>query len=102
MHRCVALYNIVDFQVSVDAGIQSIHRIVSSNEYGEDEPIKLLICNTETIASGFVPVTFPANDSCPYPTIFVEITPEEFDSITEEPEWPKDWKIKQIVFNKED
>jgi hypothetical protein len=60
--------------------MKRIFRIVGPDESHPREPIKLLEVNRNTIASGIVPLHFgphAATGVC-YPTVIVEITPEEF------------------------
>lgn len=79
-----------------EAGLQKIIRLTGSAEVEVNpvEPIKLLEVNTDTIPSGVLPVSFgPAPASgIPYPSIIVEVSPDEFTKIqTEELKLPKGW-----------
>jgi hypothetical protein len=69
------------------------------------EPIKLLEVNTNTVPSGVLPVQFgPAPASgIPYPTIIVEVAPEEFEKIqTHELKLPKGWQVGEEMPNPQD
>ena len=82
----------------VEAGLQSVFRLTGSAEVElrPIEPIKLLEVNTNTVASGVLPVQFgPAPASgIPYPSIIVEVSPEEFEKIkTKELMLPKGWQV---------
>jgi hypothetical protein len=81
-----------------EAGLQSVFRLTGSAEVEVRpvEPIKLLEVNTNTVASGVLPVQFgPAPASgIPYPSIIVEVSPEEFEKIkTQELKLPKGWQV---------
>ena len=81
-----------------EAGLQRIFRLTGSAEVEVRpvEPIKLLEVNSNTIPSGVLPVQFgPAPASgIPYPSVIVEVSPEEFQKIqTEELKLPKGWQI---------
>jgi len=78
--------NVAESHYRVDSAIQRIIRLVDpAREDSMNEPIKLLEVNSETIAAGIQPVYFPphAPSGVPYPTLIVEIRPEEFDQIDE-------------------
>jgi hypothetical protein len=81
-----------------EAGLQSVFRLTGSAEVElrPIEPIKLLEVNTNTVASGVLPVQFgPAPASgIPYPSIIVEVSPEEFEKIkAKELMLPKGWQV---------
>ncbi len=70
----------------VDPGIVRIFRLVRrGQEDDQTEPIKLLEVNRETAMTGIQPIRFgphPASGTC-YPSIIVEVRPEEFELIVE-------------------
>lgn len=81
-----------------DAGLKRIFRLTGSAEaeVRPVEPIKLLEVNAETVASGALPVSFGAapNSGVPYPSIIVEVSPEEFAKIqTREIKLPQGWQL---------
>jgi hypothetical protein len=81
-----------------EAGLQAVFRLTGSAEVEVRpiEPINLLEVNTNTVASGVLPVQFgPAPASgIPYPSIIVEVSPEEFEKIkTKELKLPKGWQV---------
>lgn len=81
-----------------EAGLQSVFRLTGSAEVEVRpvEPIKLLEVNANTVASGVLPVQFgPAPASgIPYPSIIIEVSPEEFEKIkTQELKLPKGWQV---------
>jgi len=81
-----------------ETGLQRVFRLTGSAELEVRpvEPIKLLEVNTNTVASGVLPVQFgPAPASgIPYPSIIVEVSPEEFEKIkTQELKLPKGWQV---------
>jgi len=72
----------------VDPAIRRIVRLVLSDaeqESRQDEPIKLLEVNEDTIATGVQPVYFSAHapSGIDYPSIIVEVRPEEYQEIEE-------------------
>jgi hypothetical protein len=81
-----------------EAGLQKIIRLTGSAEVEVRpvEPIKLLEVNANTVPSGVLPVSFgPAPASgIPYPSVIVEVSPEEFAKIqTQELKLPKGWHL---------
>ena len=81
-----------------EAGLQRIFRLTGSAEVEVSfvEPIKLLEVNANTVPSGVLPVQFgPAPASgIPYPSVIVEVSPEEFHKIqTQELKLPKGWRL---------
>lgn len=70
----------------VDAGIERIVRLLADEEReaSASEPIKLLEVNKLTVPAGVQPVYFgshPASGAV-YPSVVVEITPDEFNAET--------------------
>jgi hypothetical protein len=61
------------------------HESDGANGEGEPPPIRLLEVNENTAAAGIVPIGFgPApNLGVPFPSIIVEVTPEEFSDLCE-------------------
>ena len=81
-----------------EVGLQTIIRLTGSAEVEvrPAEPIKLLEVNANTVPSGVLPVSFgpsPAS-GIPYPSVIVEVSPEEFTKIqTQELKLPKGWLL---------
>ena len=85
----------------VEAGITRIFRIAGTaeTESRPDEPIKLLEVSQSTIPCGVLPLQFgPAPASgIHYPSVIVEVTPEEFDRIqTQTLALPEGWTIGEL------
>jgi hypothetical protein len=82
----------------VEDGLMRIFRLTGKAEVevSRSEPIKLLEVNENTVPSGVMPLHFgpvPAI-GIPFPSIIVEVTPDEFTKITaRELKLPKDWEI---------
>lgn len=81
-----------------EEGLQKIYRLTGAAdvELKPKEPIKLLEVNVNTIPSGVMPLHFgPAPASgIPYPSVIVEVTPEEFNKIqSQEIKLPQGWSI---------
>jgi hypothetical protein len=69
----------------IEPGITRIFEIVdqTKDESSAETPIKLLEVNDATIPSGILPLYFapvPAR-GVPFPTVIIEVTPEEFEQI---------------------
>ena len=82
----------------IEPGITQISTLWESSAYEvrPDTPIKLLEVNTNTFASGVMPVHFgPALSSgVQFPSVIVEVTPDEFEMIKrKELELPKGWEL---------
>lgn len=82
----------------VEDGLTQIFCLIGKAELeaSRSEPIKLLEVNENTVPAGVMPLHFgpvPAI-GIPFPSIIVEVTPEEFTKIkTHELKLPKDWEI---------
>jgi hypothetical protein len=83
---------------AVDPDIELITRLESpgSVEAEAREPIKLLEVTPITTPSGIIPVFFgpqPAS-GIPFPCVIIEVTPEEFSAIAEDPsKLPNGWRL---------
>ncbi len=83
---------------AIEAGITHIFRIQQrvDVEMKPAEPIKLLEVNANTVPSGVLPLHFgpvPAR-GIPYPSVIVEVTPEEYERIRRhELKLPDGWTI---------
>jgi hypothetical protein len=67
-----------------EPGISQVFRITAAEEHESraSEPIKLLEVNRDTVPSGIVPLQFdPHPASGNFPSVVVEVTPEEFQQI---------------------
>lgn len=82
----------------VEEGLTQVFRITANAEVeaSRTEPIKLLEVNENTVESGIMPLHFgpvPAV-GIPYPSIIVEVTPNEFRKIqSHELKLPEGWEI---------
>ena len=78
-----------------DPGMKRIYRLNSpDDEDRDDEPIKLLEINDDTIPSGIQPICFGASPASgiPFSSIIVEVTSEEFKQIeADELSLPDGW-----------
>ena len=81
----------------LESGIRDIFRIRSdATEDGATDPIKLLEVNADTVPAGILPVYFRPRDDrgIPYPTVIVDITPDEFDRLqARELALPDGWRV---------
>lgn len=83
---------------AVEPGIVRIVRLVASSRQEADptEPVKLLEVNQDTTADGIRPIFFGSHPSSGifYPSVIVEVTPEEFEDIRQDPTLlPNDWRL---------
>jgi hypothetical protein len=76
--------NLAKMHYEMEPGITQIHGLFGSGtiETRPTEPIKLLEVNRHTIASGITPLGFdPVRASGMFPSIIIEVTPDEFEKI---------------------
>ena len=69
-------------------------------EADPEEPIKLLEVNEAAVANGIVPVFFGphAPSGMLYPSLIVEITPEEYEQILRDPSLlPHGWRLGDAI-----
>lgn len=78
-----------------------IVRLVSANEHEAREPVKLLEVNPATSPSGVLPIAFaPDPPGIPFPSVVVEVTPEEYGRIAEgQLPLPRDWKLGATLYD---
>ena len=65
-----------------------------------DEPIKLLEVNEATITAGIMPLSFRSlpERGIDYPSVIVEVTPEEFDKIqAHDLKLPDGWTVGTLI-----
>jgi hypothetical protein len=98
MDRAAVARELARKHYEVEAGLTQVFLITdrAQAEVVRSEPIKLLEVNANTVASGIMPLHFgPAPGSgIPYPSIIIEVTPDEFDKIqSNEMKLPEGWKI---------
>ena len=85
----------------LEGGIRHIFRI--RNGAAEDaaaEPIKLLEVNADTVPSGILPVYFRprAAQGIPYPSVVVDVTPDEFERLrASELALPDGWLLGEVI-----
>ena len=86
----------------VEPGITQIFRIRVGDEIEtkDDEPIKLLEINEDTIPAGILPLQFAPDvpSGIDYSSVIVEITPSEFNQIGKrELELPEGWQVAELL-----
>ena len=80
----------------IGPGIRAIYRLKGSDPSGLR--IKLLEVNEQTVPTGIPPVGFPphAATGLHFPSIVIEITPEEFEAIRRnEHNVPQGWELRE-------
>lgn len=79
--------------------IVRIRRIKMAAKEDRLEPIKLLEVNPNTPPAGIVPVAFGTVNGVPYPSVVVEVTPDEYDRLAEgELSLPAGWVLGEMLF----
>jgi hypothetical protein len=82
---------------TIEPVIERIIQLESpANEEDPKEPIKLLEVNPTTTSDGVVPIFFGAHppSGISYPSVIIEVTPEEYESICREPSiLPNGWRL---------
>jgi len=91
----------------IEPGITQILRIRRTDDAEADpkEPIKLLEVNENTVASGILPISFAANPAADihFPSLIVEITPDEFCDIQNERlKLPDGWVLADEIPRQEE
>jgi hypothetical protein len=91
----------------IESGVTQIYRLNDrvDVEGSPTEPIKLLEVNENTVPSGIVPIQFGPNPAIGihYPSVIVEVTPEEFQRIqTEDLPLPGGWRLGNPIPRCED
>jgi hypothetical protein len=86
----------------IEPTIRLIRRLLGTpkEEADPEEPVKLLEVNEATIAEGIIPIYFgphPAS-GITYPTLIVEVTPEEYDNIIGgKSDLPHNWQLGESI-----
>lgn len=83
---------------AIEPGIELIVQLVTplAREADAKEPIKLLEVNQDTTADGIHPLFFGphAASGIFYPSIIVEVTPDEYEQIQRDPAMlPNGWRL---------
>ncbi len=85
----------------LEGGIRHIFRIrADAAEEAAAEPIKLLEVNADTVPAGIYPVYFRprAEQGIPYPSVVVDVTPDEFDRLrASELVLPDGWHVGEVI-----
>ena len=89
---------LADIHYAVEDGMTHIYRLMADeeNERKPQEPVKLLEVNTDTIATGIMPLFFGRypDRGIDFPSVVIEVTPEEFERIkSQELKLPNGWAI---------
>ena len=92
--------NLARKHYDIEPGITRIFKLRDKPEFEglSSAPIKLLEVNVDTAPSGIMPLYFgPVPSSgIPYPSVIVEVTPDEFERIKErELALPEGWTIDE-------
>jgi hypothetical protein len=88
---------LADARYVLDEGIESIYRIARpGREEDPEEPVKLLEVNRVTIPAGIMPLYFRPVNEIIYPSVIVDVTPEEFMQIRSGVlPLPNGWTVKE-------
>ena len=92
--------SLADAHRDAEPGIVRIVRLEGPRESEAREPVKLLEVNPATSPSGVVPIAFaPDPPAVPFPSVVVEVTPDEFDLIEAgKLALPHDWRLGETLF----
>ena len=85
-----------------EPAITRIIRVVDDREHVSDEPVKLLEVNPDTSPSGIVPIAFgPDPPRIPFPSVVIEVTEAEFESIREgRMGLPDGWRLGDTLYQR--
>lgn len=95
-NRLEAVQRLASRHYQIEPGITEIRPITLEKQNESVEPIMLLEVNENTVPSGIMPLQFDAvpASGIPFPSIIIEVTPEEFEKIQrEELKLPDGWKL---------
>jgi hypothetical protein len=82
-----------------EGSVIKILRVTGPDEDAMFEPIKLLEVNVDTVADGIVPVFFGPDEEVPYPSVVIDVTPDEFRKIqSHELQLPQGWEIADLLY----
>jgi hypothetical protein len=100
--RDEAAHRLAATHYEVEPGMRVIYRVMGPGEdrNGRDEPIKLLEVNEDTVPAGVQPLYFTAlpASGIHYPSVIIEVTPEEFEQIKKgELPLPDGWRIDEAL-----
>lgn len=102
MDMGIAANTLAHCHYQLEPGISQILRYTcqAGVEFASAEPIKLLEVNSNTMASGVLPLFFgPAPASgIPFPSVIVEVTPDEYQKIqSRELKLPVGWDVPEAL-----
>ncbi len=91
---------LADAHRKFEPAISRIFRVIADEEPAPYEPVKLLEVNPETSPSGIVPIAFgPDPPLIPFPSIVIEVTEDEFESIrTGKLPLPDGWRLGDLLY----
>ncbi len=77
------------------SGVLAVYRLVAPKEDDDEEPVKLLEVNENTVERGVEPLFFgPHRTTGGFPLVVVDVTPREFDLILKNQlPLPHGWKL---------
>ena len=93
---------LAEVHYQAEVGLTHVFRVTGdgASESAPSEPIKLLEVNRGTVPSGILPLHFgpsPAS-GLTYPTIIMEVTPEEFHRIeAQDLKLPNGWRLGHLI-----
>jgi hypothetical protein len=90
---------LADAHRRIEPSILRIMRIVTSGEESPAEPVNLLEVNRDTTPSGIVSITFGPVEGVPFPSVVVEVTPDEYEKLTRNQlSLPAGWKLGETLY----
>src|ERR1035437_1078021 len=103
LSRDTVARRVANLHFRIEPGIKRIFRLMAPAESddGSDllEPVKLLEVNDDTIPCGIVPVYFRSRPerSIDFPSVIIEITPDEFQQIGKDLTLPDGWRLAEEI-----
>lgn len=80
----------------IEPGMRDIFELESPSSQNGEETIRLLEVNGNSTGEGIYPLFFGAHPArgVPFPSVIVEVTPEEFEKIKLDPsQLPNGWRL---------
>ena len=85
----------------LEDSVRKVIRLISDTEGEPDEPIKLLEVNTNTVPVGIMPISFGPAPDVPFPSVIIEITDSEYESLLrQELTLPRGWREDGVLVDK--
>ena len=82
--------------------IERIQRIRPQQQRDAEDLVILLEVNPETFPAGVMPIYFGTDEHIHYPTVLIELTPDEFEKLQQqELQLPEGWELGEVIFSRD-